>query len=90
MKDKLKFIATVIGLLVIMSGGLWRVWSVEAQVRENSYWIDEERYDRLEERIAGLELDCGEEAKDCGEKKQKLYRRWMRQKEQLGKKLGLD
>lgn len=88
--DNLRTIAVLVGLFLALSGALWKVWSVETQVKENTYWIDEERFDRLEGRIAYKEIDCGKEAKDCSQREQDTIRRWKRQVKKLGKKLGFE
>jgi hypothetical protein len=88
--DNLKMIGILVGLFLALSGGLYKVWSVESQVKENTYWIDEERYDRLEARIAYKEIDCDTDAKDCGKRDQDAIRRWKRQIKKLGKKLGYE
>ena len=88
--DNIKMIGVLVALFLALSGGLYKVWSVESQVKENTYWIDEERYDRLEGRVAYKEVNCGEDAVRCSEKDQKLIRRWKRQIRRLGKKLGYE
>ena len=90
LKENITLISVIVGLLVAFSGGLWKVWSMEAQVRDNTYWIDEERYDRLEERIAYKEATCGEDALQCSDREQDTVRRWKRQKRKLGIKLGYE
>ena len=90
--DNLKLIAVLAGLFLALSGGLYKVWSVEAQVSENTYWIDEERYDRQEARIEyKLTVDCNNEGiKTCNEKDKKTIKRWRRRLKKLGKKLGYE
>ena len=88
--DNIKTIAATIIVLSVLSGVGAKVWSMDRQQKENTYWIDEERYDRLEGRIAYKEVDCGEDAKGCDKEEQETVKRWKRRLKKLGKKLGID
>lgn len=88
--DNLGKIVAVVVLLGVFSGILFKGWAMEVKVKENTYWIDEERYDRLEARIAYKEVDCGKDAKNCDQRDQDTIRRWKRQIKKLGKKLGYE
>ena len=79
-------IGKLIALVLVIAGGV----AFAGQVKENTYWIDEERYDRLDGRIAYKEVDCGKDAKDCDEHEQETIKRWKRRLKKLGKKLGIE
>lgn len=90
MKRRLMDNLGTIAILLTLSGVIWAGFGFAAQVKENTYWIDEERYDRLEGRIAYKKVDCGEDAKNCSKQDQETVRRWKRQIKKLGKKLGYE
>ncbi len=90
MKRRLMDNLGTIAILLMLSGVIWAGFGFTAQVKENTYWIDEERYDRLEARITYKEIDCGKDAKNCSEQNQDTIRRWKRQIKKLGKKLGYE
>ena len=77
-----KFVALLMLLGVVLV--------IVLQVTENTHWRREETYDRLEERVAYQEVECGRDAKDCGEREQNTVKRWKRRKAKLGKKLGYE
>lgn len=84
--NKIWDIGKLVALVLVIA---WSV-SFAAQQKENTYWIDEERYDRQEARITYKEIDCGKDAKDCDKQEQDTIKRWKRRLKKLGKKLGYE
>ena len=80
--------AAFIVFMGTVSGLLWQVWEVQAQVAANSAWITEEKYDRTLWRIEQRERKCGEKAVKCSAEKQKELFRWKRKLKKLEVELG--
>ena len=53
--DNLKLIAMLATLLVVLSGGLWKVWSMETSVKKNTEHRYTQEYGQLNEWVKAEE-----------------------------------
>ncbi len=81
-------IATIVALLTVFSGLLWKGWSLAGQVKQNTSWITLQEYSQLTKWINAEEKECGENAKNCNERRQDILRLWKLRIKELNKQLG--
>lgn len=90
-------LTAIVTLLVVFSGGLWKVWSMEDQIGENAKTnqlqnetLLELTLERAEERIDEMQEKFGDAIERGNEYNRRTYKRLKRKIRMIRKALGLE